>query len=297
MLHNDRLTYLQKLALDGEIAFVITTSNHDDEVLYRMYGILVSIPKEFYNYALESFEEQSNLPESMIARIRAEIASDTVPLWLWENKCISDLKECLKVNSQTSSSISADQKALKMKLIESAFVLFCRKLTFINSKPVIELCNRILEETELSYLWKACSYVVNNLAELPKAKKVTKKMAEQIFKADFDIRDTLAFKFEMETLKQVDKIVEEKEEFDKEIRELADNDDIIQALIEAATKESESTEGNLFVVKKIFKGSCKAIVLETFQTKTEAETFIRDILSNMPELSQTCTFVIEHQIK
>ena len=79
------LTYAQKLALDGEIAYAIATSNHDDEVLYRMYSVLATIPKDLYNFVLDAFERLSDISQEKIDRVRAELALGKVPLWIWEN--------------------------------------------------------------------------------------------------------------------------------------------------------------------------------------------------------------------
>ena len=92
-----------------------------------------------------------------------------------------------------------------------------------------------------------------------------------------------------------DSIENEENEIKATLEELAKSDNILQTIFETAFGvEKEPTE---YVVKKIFNGSNKVTTLETFNSKKEAEEFIKDILKNMPELSQTCTFVIEHQVK
>ena len=152
--------------------------------------------------------------------------------------------------------------------------------------------------------------VFGSLAD--KLQETFKKLMEE----HFDMRDTLSYKLETKALNML--IEAEKEEtkrkpkvelnkesfkneempegqksFEEAFNELLAKDDIFQAIFQQATSFEEPKE---YIVKKIFKSSGKATTLETFKTKKEAESFIKDIITNMPELLQTCTFVIEHQI-
>ena len=308
-----KLTYAQKLALDGEIAYAIATSNHDDEVLYRLYSVLSTVPKELYTVVLGAFERLSNIPEEKIQRVRAEIALGKVPIWIWENKCISDLKECIKYSGQINnpSSITADQKALRCKLVESAFVFFIRKIATIAAKPAYDLCSKILEEPNLKQLEEACIYLMGEISELHMKDKLSRDILMNIMESNFDIRETLSLKLEIKALEMLDKPKKDKSllfknmSFNDEVlnaimglsEDNEKNNKSIENLINAALNEDINKESKGYVVKKIFNGSLKSTTLETFNTKKEAEDFIKNILLNMPELSQTCTFVIEHQIK
>ena len=330
---NNNLTYSQKVALDGEIAFAIATSNHNDEVLFRMYSILSTIEKDIYPYILNSFEEMANIPEDKMNRIRAEIALGKAPVWIWENKCVSDLKECIKISEQMSSqsSITADQKMLRGKLVVSAFIFFIRKVAMLTPKAANDLCVRVSDENGLECLHTACAFMLQELKELETDKRITKETFKKLMEMNFDLRDTLSFKLETKALDMLNKnegacergkviVSEDKgmvalnikdfnnlknlclmenntddKDLSETLEELAKSDDIIKTLMESAFGSTEESTG--YVVKKIFNGSNKTTTLETFSTKKEAEEFIKDILSNMPELSQTYTFVIEHQIK
>lgn len=319
----NNLTYLQKVALDGEIAFAIATSNHDDEVILRMYSILTSVEKEEYPYILDSFEELSNIPVEKIQRVRAEIALGRVPVWIWENKVISDLKECIKLSDSNpnQSSTSANQKTLKFKLIESAFIFFIRKITMLSPYISKNTCLRVLNENDLRCLHQACSYLLEEIKEFPLEIRVTKETFKKLLEEHFDLRDTLSYKIETKALNMLlaqeknknqikttthenfkiksiknieDKkpVVEQKNTFEAAFNELIQTDEIFQAIFQ--TKNTQKPKE--YIVKKIFKSSGKEATLETFRTKKEAESFIKDIITNMPELLQTCTFVIEHQI-
>lgn len=304
------LTYAQKIALDGEISYAIATSNHDDEVLYRMYSILLTIPRDLYRHVLESFVRLSNIPEEKIQRVRAEIALGKVPLWIWENKCISDLKECIKYSGQAlnQSSITANQKLLRINLVKSALIFFIRKIAMLAAKPAYNLCLKILDEPELEQLQEICTFLLHDLSELDLTDKINKSTLMQVIESNFDLRETLSLKLEIKAMEMMDR----SEKSDKPDKPPV-NDEILNAILGKVrgTKEttksiedlintafsSDEEEPTAYVVKKIFNGSGKSATLETFNSKKEAEEFIKDILTNMPELSQTCTFVIEHQIK
>lgn len=307
------LTFSQQVALDGEIAYAIATSSHDDEVIYRMYSVLLTVPKELYGFVLESFTRLSEIPEEKIMRVRSEITLGKVPIWIWENKCISDLKECIKYSTQNQniSSITANPKTLRIRLIESALIFFVRRTAMLSPQAAYNLCIRILDERSLKCLEKVCTYLIGELSELPMKSKVSKETLQKIMENNFDLRETLSFKLEIKALD----ILDNKEDLTKKSNKVSFKikDEVIKAILEAAggaeeaenpietlitaTLQNEQTENTDFVVKKIFNGSKKVTTLETFKTREEAENFIKTILSNMPELSQTCTFVIEHQIK
>ena len=317
MKKND-LTYLQKVALDGEIAFAIATSNHDDEVLFRMYSILTSVDDDIYPYVLDCFEELSNIPVEKIQRVRAEIALGKVPMWIWENKTVSDLKECIKLADPATSmsSTSADNKMLKLKLVESAFIFFIRKVAMLSAQASKSICLKILEEPKLECLFQACSCMLQEIEELPMNKKVSKETFKKLMEEHFDMRDTLSYKLETKALNMLirsekeeakrkpkvelnkesfknEEMPERQKSFEEIFNEFLAEDDVFQAIFQQANSFEEPKE---YIVKKIFKSSGKATTLETFKTKREAESFIKDIITNMPELLQTCTFVIEHQI-
>ena len=312
MPKKDNLTFLQKAALDGEIAFAIATSNHNDEVLFRMYSILSSVEKNLYSYVLESFEEMGNLPEDKIQRVRAELALNKVPVWIWENKCVSDIKECIKISEQTAnqSSITADQKKLKMKIVTSAFIFFTRKIAMLSTKVAHDFCIHIMNERGLESLNSACTYLLNELEELQSDKKITKELFKKLLDEHFDIRETLSYRIETKALlmmnkneenlkyesknnsKEQNRSTEKNTEVINFTNQMIKAEEILSSLLNPKSKDSTD-----YVVKKVFYGSNKVTTLETFKSKAEAEEFIEDIIKNMPELLQTCTFIIEHQIK
>lgn len=296
--YSENLTYLQKAALEGEIAFSIATTNHDADLIYRIYSILITVPKNYYSYVLSCFRELCELPEEVFFKIRSEITADNVPLWIWRNKCIADLKESLKLSVQNHSDVSANFKKIRKKLLESAFILFCRKTSMIHGTPVIELCDEILNDNSLEFLHVACSYIKKEI-EITTEPRLTKKLLKQIMTSCFDIRDILSFSIEYEEFKKhIKENAKEDEKGKKEkkkssLEESESFDEIIQTFFNAVTSVKKPQENIQYVVRKVFKGSGKGTVLKTFDTKSEAEDFIAGIMEQFPDLKSTCTFIIE----
>lgn len=314
--YQDELTYPQKTALEGEIAYAVATSNHDEDIVYKMYAILSTVPKEYYLFVLGSFHEMCELPDEIYTRIRNELTYGEVPLWIWKNKCIADLTESMKLSAQASANLSANMYTIKKKILESAFVLFCRKTSIILKEPIIELCQEILENNKLDFLYSACTFLIQELSELPK-RKASRKLLQEVMTCTIDIRDILSFSIEYETLKPKNKgkikSKPSKKEGNvlKEVFEFSCDDfktsEEIQEEIQKKTQEifnsllilpisKKEKKKTTFIVKKYFNGSKSGTALKTFSTKQEAENFIKDILEKFPDLKNTCTFVIEHGI-
>lgn len=320
--YREKLTYSQQLALEGEIAQVVATSNHNEDLVYRLYSILSTVPKKYYSFILSCFRNLCDLPESTFFKVRNEVVFGKIPMWIWQDKCLSDLKENLRSATRGGVNVDANIPEAKRKIIESAFMLFCRKIAMALPEEATNLCNLVLEESTLSPLHKACTLIIPEIQNFPK-NKTTKKAQLAVFDTLFDVRDTLCFKLEYddenepkkksqkETTRvkhQVNKEVVVRKEISEELPEdLPTLEDIMQginditqtffdAVPQSYAEKAMPQQNKLYIVKKYFKGSGCSTVLKTFTTKAEAENYIKEILQGYPELKKTCTFVIEHQI-
>ena len=71
-IEND-LTYLQKVALKGEIAFALSTAAHNTEIKLRTYLFLKEVGAELRPFILECIKEAVTFDESEIDRIKVSI--------------------------------------------------------------------------------------------------------------------------------------------------------------------------------------------------------------------------------
>ena len=308
--YQENLTYIQKTALEGEIALLVASSGNDAEIIYKMYLTLASVPKEFYSIVLSCFRNLCDFPEDTFIRVRNEVTLGSVPLWIWRNKCIADLRDSLKFSAQGSVELGANTKKSRLKLVESAFILFCKKVAFLHPAPVIKLCSEISEHNELEFLHTACFLIIRDLSKIASKKKLTKRLAQAIMECNFDIRELLSFAVEYNQPKRknaknymnssiIDNVCEGEipEEFNREEEPEKPSDaiDSIESLVQAAFSSLQSTQER-FIVKKVFKGSKQETVLNSFPTRIEAEKFVRQLIATCPDLNKTCSFVIEHGV-
>ena len=92
-MNADNLTYLQKVALKGDIAHALVTCSHDADIKFRFYMILKSVTKELRPFVLEALKEAVLLNEDELNRVYFETLTDEVPVWLWTDKVIADIKD------------------------------------------------------------------------------------------------------------------------------------------------------------------------------------------------------------
>ena len=148
----ENLTYLQRMSLMGELAYIFSTSIHNAEMKFRIFTLFKEVEKEFKEFALQATKELTNLNEEEINRLYLEASQNEVPVWLWIEKNIEDMKGSLLLGEAGSSYLKGDynKKLCREKLIESAFVVFARSTLIEFPQAVKELCDKILETPGLT---------------------------------------------------------------------------------------------------------------------------------------------------
>ena len=221
MTIEENLTYLQKVALKGEIGFALSTATHDAEIKFRTYLILKEVQDQFKPFILECIKESVTFDEDIIDRIYLEILNDTVPVWLWIDQVISDIK--LHITSAemgsvlSSNRLSIDKLQERKNLVESAFVLFVRETIIVSTNASEQLLNQILDDYDLEFLHNACFYLKSCCAEIRnlKGEETEKDIPDEIMSCLFDIRKTLSFAVETKSLSDMNKRSSEKRRYKK----------------------------------------------------------------------------------
>ena len=317
----DNLTFRQKLAIEGEVSFILSTSFHDAEVLYRLYSCISEAPKKIKPYIFETFKKLTFFPESTYIKLKGELGVDEPPMWIWEDKVIEDVQQCLLLpDSFNIDKVSFNKKALKRNLIKSAFMMFCTKVGGTYQEALRPLCNKILEINNLEFLHESCFFILSCLSESLEAgqvkisKKEKLKRIKEVFITTFDVHEFLSFQIELKSLanmknsvKEKDERTEDTEDEEKVMKMIDENGNVqdvsedIKGLLSELFFEKNIKEGrkkkrvkDSFIVKKIFNSSKCSTTLKTFDSEEEAEKFITEIAENYPEILDTCTFVIEN---
>ena len=68
----ENLTQLQKAAIEGEVAKAYSSAKHNEEILYRLYTMLKSAPKDTITYIIEITQEMIEIKEELINKVILE---------------------------------------------------------------------------------------------------------------------------------------------------------------------------------------------------------------------------------
>lgn len=304
-----KLTYLQEVALKGEVSYTVSTCSHNAEMKLRMYHILKEVNPEYKPFLVQEFKNAVTFDEAEVDKVYYETLMERVPTWLWIEKTVEDIKTAIYlVPAKDSTALLAiDKLEERKKLIESAFIFFVREALMVCPDACEKLCNTILEDMELDFLHKACFYLRSCCDEVRDYGLTEDRTPEKILDCQFDIRNFLNFRIETDivTRKPEDfkKPVKTEPKVRKDVEVIEINGSISQKelsdyisqkvseLFRGVTTK-ESTEDIKYVVKKVFTNTNITTEVKTCNTKAEAEAFIERIKREYPELSKTCEFIV-----
>lgn len=321
----EQLTYLQKAALKGEIGFALSTSSHDTEIKFRTYLILKEVEDKFKPFIIECIKEAVTFDETIIDRIYLEILNGTVPVWLWVEETIADIKIHL-TSAQISSSVltglklSINKLQERKNLIESAFVLFAREAMMISPLAVEQLLGEILEDNDLDFLQSACFYLKESCKEIQKFKD-SDEVPDKLMSCLFDIKKILSFGIETKELSRLNRFENKQRTYEKITKQPLPTEITGEVLAEGSftvtseeisqyisEKIAELFEGNVsnhsylkpkqpsntvYVVKKVFTDSGISTDIRVCRSEEEAVNFIKKIIKEYPELTNVCEFQVE----
>lgn len=312
----DNLTNLQRVAIRGEAAYAVSTATHDAEIKYRIYSILKEVEEEYKLFLIEAFKEAVTFSDGIVDRLYLETLTDKVPVWLWVEKAIADMKESLILTEVTSvSRASVNKVEERKKIIESAFMNFARKALMTNVEASEQLFNEILDDNGLSFLHTSCFYLKSSCEEMRDSGTVQDKVPEELMECHFDIRDMLSLRIETEALELLNndktelkfkpkkKVIKKTEKInispdmtEDEIKELV-SQKMMSLFLEDFEEDKPKKKQFKYVVNKVFNNTQISTTIRVCDTKEEAEEFIKRIKREYPELQNTCEFFISKEKK
>lgn len=310
MKENHKLTYMQKVALDGEIAYVVSTAPHNAELKYRIYVILKEVREDLRGYLIESIKRITKFPEGELERVLWELTQEETPLWLWIDRCIADFKLAAfdgELTFAPECRLSIDKKQAKLNLLRSSFNLFIREVSLCCSQAARALLIKVMEDKELEFLHPSCVFCLEELKVLEEKRPPKSRIPSTILDKSFDIKHMLSFVMETEALEMSKKKAEKVADKAQNLMEKAKKEDkqgFIEALDEVistivgetiedmADKETKDPKGTRYIVMKRFLQSNLQIPLQDFKTRSEALVYVDELIKNFPELKKTCTFDI-----
>ena len=325
----NNLTYLQKVALKGEISFALITSSHDAEIKYRTYLILKEVEEEYRPFIIECIKEGITFDETVIDKIHLEVLNGTIPVWLWKEEAIADIKLNLTAAESGAiilgSRLSINRLQEKKNLIESSFLAFARDAVMLHPWSAEELFDEILEDSDMEFLHSACFYL-KSACEETKALRQTREIPEELMSCLFDMKRALSFSIETKALKALDRkqakpknystitktplptgdplefngqvIVQGKFDIDNSITQEELSNYISEKIVELfegkpnPKPKPAKPSDTVYVVKKVFTDSGISTDLRICKTQKEAMNFIEKIEREYPDLTRTCEFQI-----
>ena len=325
----ENLTYLQKAAIKGEIAFALSTAAHNAEMKYRVYLILKEVDEKYKGLILSCVKESITGNKDDIDRIYLEVLNNTVPVWLWVDEIIADIKLHLNtaeagLSVLTGSRLDIDKSQERKNIIESAFIFFAREAMMISPDATEQLLDKIQNDYDLEFLHNACFYLKNGCPEVRELKKDrAHEIPEEIMSCLFDVKRILSFSIESKALSILNKAEKKANKRYQEItkqplptediqEEIGTTGTIIESnsitheqlsqyisdkiaeLFEGVVTSTPKTNSadTVYVVKKVFTDSGLSTDIRICRTKEEAIDFVKKIIREYPELANTCEFQV-----
>ena len=315
----ENLTYLQKVALKGDISLAFLSASHDTEIKFRAYLILKGVIPKLRPFFAECMKEALTFDAGVIDCLSLEIANNQVPVWLWIEEVMADIKLQLSLTENKYSDVllhplSLDKTVERQNLIESAFVFFAREAAGISTFATEQLLDKVLEDNDLEFLYNACFYLKGYCVEVRKEKKESEQVPEEIMTCLFNPRKTMDFLIETKFLKLLNASERREKKHKKAHRKQAESEkyviqedadldeiprkeamkcisDTIAEIFGSPIKVMDSPR-DVYVVKKVFPESGMSTDIRVCKTAKEAVAFIKKILKEYPELVGTCEFQI-----
>lgn len=327
----ENLTYLQKVALRGEIAFALSTSAHTTEMKYRVYLILKEVDEIYRPLILDCVKEAVTFDESIIDCIYLEVLNDTVPVWLWVEEAIADIKMHLTIaeptfSMLTGSKLSLNKKTERKNIIESAFIMFVREAMMISPEAAEQLLDQVSNDYDLEFLQKACLYLREGWSEIMNLKKERdlNDAPDELMSCLFNIKRMLSFAIETKSLNNIKKRSKNYQKITNQPLPTEDTQrniviqgnftvdnaitheqlsqyisDKIAELFEGPSSSPSKTSpsNTVYVVRKVFTDSGLYTDIRTCTTEEEAVNFVKKIVREYPELTNICEFQVHTEKK
>lgn len=316
---NENLTGLQKIALKGELAAIFSFAHSDADLKLKIYRILKEADEQYKPLFLDAIKESVSLNEEEIMRLFFMGSMDEIPLSLWIDKTIEDIKYYLTAPdfSYRNFKLALDKKEERKSILTSAFITFARKTIMISPSAVLQLINKIFDDNELEFLYTSCVYLQGGCTDVKEFKCCSDEVSESILKCEFDPHDIMSLGIETECLHKIDedslyKETPKKSEKNNKVvvqREIVINgneqklsqEELSQFLGQQVmelfnsiypVEESKSESRLYYVVQKEFNNTDIKTDIRNCKSEKEALEFIEEIKRAYPELQKTCKFVI-----
>lgn len=323
MTIEENLTYLQKVALKGEVALALSTASHDTEIKYRIYLILKEVEDRFKPFIIDCLKGSLTFDEHIIDRIYLEILNNQVPVWLWVEEVIADIETHLSIaNSGLSiipdSKLSIDKLQERKNIIESSFMYFVRDAIILSPSAVEELLEKVLLKDNLDFLHEACFFLKSFCKEAKALAGENAEVPEELMSFTFDAKRILSFSAETAGLEKLNRKAKKKVQSRNNTTNLQGNfvihgeldinntityeqlsncisKKIAELFEEAVAPSTVERPDTAYVVKKVFTDSGITTDIRICKTEEEAVNFVKRIVQEYPDITRSCEFRVQKE--
>ena len=320
----ENLTDLQKIALRGQVARVLLASTHDAELKVNIYRMLFECDRNLF---FEAIKEAVTLDEEILNRIYFEVINKSVPIDLWIDSVIEDIKWMINpytypiVNTKTS----IDKTKEKQNMLKSMFIRFIRELVLVSPDAVEMLLNKIQENDKFEFLHSSCIYLKDCCNQIKSSKYYSPdNITSDIFRYNLNMVEPLSLGEETAKITEIPKTTKRtrksKEKPEWKVKEETEQprgiiqitkidlgghtrgseineEDIpnfpteeLQRLIDYLIPIKNVSQGKVtYVVQKTFKNTGITTDIKQCDSEEEAEEFIEEMSKQCPE---TCKLII-----
>lgn len=276
------LTYMQRVAMRGEIGKLVSTyDKHDEDVPFMCF-------LAFAIYDLDLFDTVKStlcefIDKTIVDKVSYYVQSCIVPYDIWCNKIISDIKWLV------GQGMSDEEN----HILRSIFCNYINRVKDTSNYACHYLLNKVLADKELELLHEDAFYLRSNIS-LPVKVKLTKdgkseeaidayRKESAIFSISFMSTNPLSFEDATENIE-----TKEMEEINKDL-EKDENEDIYANLRESF---SDANENTYFLVEKKDIDTGKRVSVRHFVGIEEVIQYLQSVANVDPNIQSSYQFVV-----
>lgn len=294
-LQLNELTFIQQIALEGEVSALMYNTSDDTEKMY--YAFMKLALCEDRHLLVYKSEFKKYLDETIVDDIVRYRYMELIPTYLFINKYIKEIRGML---GEDCGSMRIAK--YPVEVVKSKFVLAMRELlTYIpvTANAIIDGISRELED-DIEFL-RPITFALKEEAPLSVIEQqVGYDVKVKLLSAPIDKAPVLSLQIEEERLAKEERLkgMSSEERVKDCLTSLASALDSFVALAKGEDPSSsdeyeEAPEKLVYLVKKIDISNGQVVFTKEFDTQKQAADYIKNVVKDYPEIVKRYNFVVE----
>ena len=272
------LTYIQKVALRGELGRMVALySKHDEDIPYGCFMAMSMYTVDYFNDVKSILTEL--IDEETVQRVAFYYQSHIVPYNIYADKMVADMLYY----------IGGEESVANVMYLRSIFCSFIKKLSEMSPTACHAVLNKVMQEEDLSALHEDAFYLRSNI---PLPIEVKEDGMTEQEKLDKYIKDCNIFSISVlssELLSFVDTVLEAREEQEEPVEKPTSVYDDLRE------KFANVPETSYFIVDKLDVATGESVSTRNFVSIEDVIVYLKSI--DMNELaSDTYKYIISEGV-